>query len=229
MNLSEFCTCQKTSCPMHPVNHELGCSLCIEKNLLTHEIPTCYFNLLNDPDPGEGGSLEDFAALVMRNGVKPDTLWKCDAPEDRVSAEAQAQEKAAAEDSAAETAPPGGAGTMRSGEVSDYSSIQPSAVVYFGRRTPVESWSAAYLECCRRMFADRPGPFAELARTPGSGFVECEDPAGAEGLEPVSDALYAEVVAEPAELLRRLARVAGLCGVGQGDFSIDVRRTSAGE
>lgn len=47
MNLSEFCTCKDTDCPLHPSNHDKGCSLCIAKNLKLGEIPNCFFNLVD--------------------------------------------------------------------------------------------------------------------------------------------------------------------------------------
>lgn len=31
----KFCTCKDTKCPLHPVNHDHGCTLCIAKNLKT--------------------------------------------------------------------------------------------------------------------------------------------------------------------------------------------------
>ena len=46
-----FCTCDKFKCPLHPVNHDKGCTLCIAKNLRAREIPNCYFDLLG----AEGG------------------------------------------------------------------------------------------------------------------------------------------------------------------------------
>lgn len=30
-----FCACKDTKCPLHPVNHDHGCTLCIAKNLKT--------------------------------------------------------------------------------------------------------------------------------------------------------------------------------------------------
>lgn len=63
--LSEFCTCSDRKCPLHPANHNKGCSLCIAKNLKQREIPNCFFNLV-DKDYNCGGySFADFAKLVL--------------------------------------------------------------------------------------------------------------------------------------------------------------------
>ena len=65
-NLSEFCTCKDTKCPLNPVNHDKGCSLCVAKCLKLREIPSCFFNLA-DPEmkDREGYTFEDFAKLVL--------------------------------------------------------------------------------------------------------------------------------------------------------------------
>ena len=65
-NLSEFCTCKDTKCPLNPVNHDKGCSLCIAKCLKLGEIPSCFFNAV-DPKMGnrQGYTYEDFAKLVL--------------------------------------------------------------------------------------------------------------------------------------------------------------------
>ena len=64
-NLSNFCTCKDLKCPLNPVNHEKGCSLCISKCLKDKEIPSCFFKLLNKDDEITGYSIEDFAKLVL--------------------------------------------------------------------------------------------------------------------------------------------------------------------
>lgn len=43
MNLSPFCTCNNTDCPLHPTRHNKGCAPCIAKNLKLQEIPNCFF------------------------------------------------------------------------------------------------------------------------------------------------------------------------------------------
>lgn len=65
-NISKFCTCTHLKCPLHPTNHDKGCSLCIEKNLKTKEMPDCFFNVLESKDR-KGDSFEDFAEIVLKN------------------------------------------------------------------------------------------------------------------------------------------------------------------
>ncbi len=60
----DFCTCTALDCPNHPVNHDRGCELCIQKNLREKEIPGCFFNDIPCPKPTEHWHYEDFAALV---------------------------------------------------------------------------------------------------------------------------------------------------------------------
>lgn len=63
--LSEFCTCKDSKCPLHPTNHNKGCSLCIAKNLKQREIPSCFFNLVDKGYNCGGYSFEDFSKLVL--------------------------------------------------------------------------------------------------------------------------------------------------------------------
>ena len=65
-NLSEFCTCKDTKCPLHPTNHDKGCSLCIAKNLKLREIPSCFFNVADPDMKRKGYSFEDFAEVVKQ-------------------------------------------------------------------------------------------------------------------------------------------------------------------
>lgn len=65
MNLSEFCTCKDTGCPLHPSNHDKGCSLCIAKNLKLGEIPNCFFNLIDTKHKSTDYKFADFARLVL--------------------------------------------------------------------------------------------------------------------------------------------------------------------
>lgn len=64
-HLSNFCTCEHTNCKLHPSNHEKGCSPCIEKNLKTGEIPSCYFQLLKHPELRENDSILAYAKAVL--------------------------------------------------------------------------------------------------------------------------------------------------------------------
>ncbi len=60
----EFCTCTDTKCPCHPANHDLGCTLCVQKNLRQREIPVCFFRSIDCEKPTPDWHYEDFAALV---------------------------------------------------------------------------------------------------------------------------------------------------------------------
>lgn len=64
-NLSKFCTCKNLECPLHPTKHDKGCAPCISKNLRLHEIPGCFFNLIENAELRSGDSFEDFAKLVL--------------------------------------------------------------------------------------------------------------------------------------------------------------------
>ena len=63
-NAKAYCTCTDIKCPCHPVNHDQGCDLCIQKNLRQKEIPSCFFNLVDSNYDGGSYTFEDFAALV---------------------------------------------------------------------------------------------------------------------------------------------------------------------
>ena len=60
-----FCTCTDYKCPMHPTNHDQGCTPCIEKNLELREIPSCFFHKVNSTKEHEDYFFEDFADVVM--------------------------------------------------------------------------------------------------------------------------------------------------------------------
>ncbi|MCD7777601.1 MAG: DUF6485 family protein [Clostridiales bacterium] len=66
----EFCTCRDTKCPFHPVNHDLGCDLCIQKNLKLGEIPSCFFNKVGSAAEASGYSYRDFAEMVLKQAEK---------------------------------------------------------------------------------------------------------------------------------------------------------------
>lgn len=65
--IEELCTCDDYSCPYNPRNHSQGCNLCIEKNLNCREIPSCFFNMLEDTKDRTSFKWEDFAELVLKN------------------------------------------------------------------------------------------------------------------------------------------------------------------
>lgn len=66
-NLSPFCTCQNTICPLHPTKHDKGCAPCIAKNLKLGEVPNCFFNKLNNNEERNGDSFADFADAVKKS------------------------------------------------------------------------------------------------------------------------------------------------------------------
>lgn len=45
---THFCTCPTTKCPHHPENHTEGCDRCIQKNLKKKEMPTCFFQAVDE-------------------------------------------------------------------------------------------------------------------------------------------------------------------------------------
>ena len=65
-NLSTFCTCTDLECPLHPTNHDRGCSPCIAKNLKEKEIPSCFFNVADPDGVRKEYKFEDFAKAVMK-------------------------------------------------------------------------------------------------------------------------------------------------------------------
>lgn len=64
---ADFCTCKDYKCPLHPSNHDKGCSLCIAKNLKLKEIPNCFFNLVDKEHKAENYSFEDFAQILLQS------------------------------------------------------------------------------------------------------------------------------------------------------------------
>lgn len=60
----EYCTCRDQKCPFHPVNHDQGCTPCIQKNLRQKEIPSCFYHTIDCEKPTPGWHYQDFAALV---------------------------------------------------------------------------------------------------------------------------------------------------------------------
>ena len=68
-NLSAFCTCKNTKCPLHPTNHGKGCAPCIAKNLKLNEVPNCFFDRIEGSEKRKGDSFADFAHCV-RTSIK---------------------------------------------------------------------------------------------------------------------------------------------------------------
>lgn len=68
MSSVSFCTCVDHECPMHPVNHDKGCTPCIAKNLNEGDIPVCFFRKLKpDMDRKQDYSVRGFARFVENN------------------------------------------------------------------------------------------------------------------------------------------------------------------
>lgn len=63
-NLSAFCTCKNTGCPLHPTKHDKGCTPCIAKNLKLNELPNCFFNKVEGSERRKGDTFTDFANAV---------------------------------------------------------------------------------------------------------------------------------------------------------------------
>ena len=61
MDAKELCTCKNTKCKLHPLNHDMGCTPCIEKNLKMDEMPNCFFDKI-DPEHKRKGKQE-----IMQN------------------------------------------------------------------------------------------------------------------------------------------------------------------
>ena len=68
MNNSHFCPCTDYECDFNPINHDKGCSLCVEDRFKTKEIPKCFFiSTIDDIDSIEDWSFEAFAKIVLSN------------------------------------------------------------------------------------------------------------------------------------------------------------------
>ena len=65
-DLSPFCTCTDTKCPLHPTNHDKGCAPCIAKNLRQKEIPSCFFRAADPEGKRDSYYFEDFAKAVLK-------------------------------------------------------------------------------------------------------------------------------------------------------------------
>ena len=71
--MDHFCHCRNTACRCHPANHDQGCSLCIEKELRKHEIPSCFFDLVIGPgETVEDCSMKAFARRVLERETAKD-------------------------------------------------------------------------------------------------------------------------------------------------------------
>ncbi len=69
-NIADFCTCADHECPFNPVNHDLGCTPCMEKNLLADEVPSCIWNKISTREERQqkdcNYTMADFAEWFMK-------------------------------------------------------------------------------------------------------------------------------------------------------------------
>lgn len=69
--MGKICTCKNIKCPLHPDNHDKGCTPCISKKLKLGEIPNCFFNLVvGHAEEIKDSSLEGFAKAVQKKAEK---------------------------------------------------------------------------------------------------------------------------------------------------------------
>jgi hypothetical protein len=68
-NIVDFCTCADHDCPLNPVNHDLGCTHCMEKNLRGGEVPSCLWNVISTREERQAENcdylMESFAKKVL--------------------------------------------------------------------------------------------------------------------------------------------------------------------
>lgn len=65
---NHFCSCPVESCNKHPSNHDLGCDLCIKKNLDRKEIPSCFFlKVSTEVGDVKEYSFESFTNFYLKN------------------------------------------------------------------------------------------------------------------------------------------------------------------
>ncbi|WP_047383005.1 DUF6485 family protein [Cetobacterium sp. ZWU0022] len=68
MNAKDFCSCTDHKCPLHPVNHDKGCDLCIIKCLKKDEIPSCFFKKISLERPeNEDYTFVGFSKFVEKH------------------------------------------------------------------------------------------------------------------------------------------------------------------
>ncbi len=70
MNAKELCARKNLKCKLHPNNHDLGCTPCIEKNLKTDEMPNYFFDKIERDHKRKGTKTRDYAEFYI-NEVKP--------------------------------------------------------------------------------------------------------------------------------------------------------------
>ena len=69
-NQVDFCTCPDHECPFNPVNHDKGCTPCMEKNILAGEVPSCLWNMISTREERQAidcqYKFKDFAEMVQK-------------------------------------------------------------------------------------------------------------------------------------------------------------------
>ena len=65
---ADFCTCDSFSCPLHPSNHDKGCTPCMEKNLKVGHVPNCMIHAVSTAEKPSGYTYSDFADFVRQTG-----------------------------------------------------------------------------------------------------------------------------------------------------------------
>lgn len=60
-----FCTCPDTECPFNPVNHDQGCTPCMEHNIELGEMPSCLINKAGLERRREGYDIEEYSRCVV--------------------------------------------------------------------------------------------------------------------------------------------------------------------
>ena len=66
INAKELCTCKNIKCKLHPANHDMGCTPCIEKNLRMDEMPNCFFDKIDPEHKRKGTSTKDYAQCLLK-------------------------------------------------------------------------------------------------------------------------------------------------------------------
>lgn len=71
---ADYCTCADRACPLHPANHDKGCTPCMMKNLRAGEVPSCLWNLVSTREErqreGCDYRIASFAEMVRRKAPR---------------------------------------------------------------------------------------------------------------------------------------------------------------
>lgn len=66
------CLCTDHACPLHPTNHDQGCTPCVRKNQARGEIPSCFFKLAAPDVKPEAYYFQNFADAVNEQSAGKD-------------------------------------------------------------------------------------------------------------------------------------------------------------